>query len=786
MMRRLPVRPSARTWILVVFYTLATLPAVASAQFRGESLIVRTGGTLSSLVDRILEAGGTVTGEYPHLNAVAASVPFEAIGGLAALPGVEVAKDAPVLLPAPVLFETRDSVVPLVTDPLAEIPTLSMSPLTQAAPDLEAFAETFPLAYQINHRHDHVQSLHAMGLSGEGVVVAVVDTGLRPGFGLVDPARVAGCVSVVPFDSIGCSAAENHGHGTVVAGLIAGQGIYEFDPASVFVRSAGFHAPGVGLDLDPDGFGESIALIGSAPAAEIFMVKAFTETATPTTSGVILAAVDVILAARAGGMNIRVANLSLGTFTLYPGGSALDIAVDALLEAGIVPVVAVGNTGPAVLTAASPSSSRAALAVGAGSAAHQERIAADVGFFGGAGAGQFLRVADDPQTAWFSARGPHADGRGAPHVLADGWVVGVGLGTETNQISIAAGTSFSAPGVAGIAALLAEAEFEAGPIRRAIAESGDPGVVGDGSTAVDQGNGWVSAEAAYGLLEDRSFLRRARRGDPPSPFGPVARGVRTAGLGVAPPVVTNAQVALDPGQRNDFIYEVGANVEQVEFSVSDVWIDPACVPNLVLGDEIRLALHGSKTSAFPPAGFYLDLNPGAPLHGFISPTDPFDAFAPGMPPGVCGDGSCTIRLADPEPGLLRFSLNGATENACTIGARVDIRTDHGPPAKRSDGGKIAPGELVSGSAEVPEGVGKLVVRLSWEGNWSRFPANDLDLALLSPEGSVFVAATLDSPEVLVIDNPAAGFWEYAVFGFELNDAPDHWELSIEADGKALR
>jgi hypothetical protein len=228
-------------------------------------------------------------------------------------------------------------------------------------------------------------------------------------------------------------------------------------------------------------------------------------------------------------------------------------------------------------------------------------------------------------------------------------------------------------------------------------------------------------------------------------------------------------------------------VNQVEFRISDVWIDPACTPNIVLGDEIRLALHAAKTSAFPPAGFYLDLNPNpASFHGFISPADPFDPSAPGMPPGVCGDGSCTIRLADPEPGLLRFSLNGATENACSIGARVDISTDQGPGPKRFDGGKIDHGELRFGSVRVPEGGGQLVVRLSWKGDWSRFPANDLDLALLSPQGQVFMGATLDSPEVLVIDTPAPGIWEYAVFGFEVNDAPDHWELEIEADGQRLK
>ena len=94
-------------------------------------------------------------------------------------------------------------------------------------------------------------------------------------------------------------------------------------------------------------------------------------------TSVIVNAIDRVIELKNGGMNITTANLSFGTFALNTGQEALDIVVDGLLAAGIIPVVATGNTGPALLTTASPASSFGSIAVGAGSLAHQERIAAD-------------------------------------------------------------------------------------------------------------------------------------------------------------------------------------------------------------------------------------------------------------------------------------------------------------------------------------------------------------------------------------------------------------------------
>jgi serine protease AprX len=154
------------------------------------------------------------------------------------------------------------------------------------------------------------------GLDGAGIGVAVLDTGVAPHPDLVTPTnRITGWVDLVngrrsPYD--------DSGHGTHVAGIIAGNG-----------------ASAAGSRRD---------LRGIAPRANIIGVKVLDQDTQGQTSTVI-AGLDWCLRNRSR-YKIRVVNLSLGqpvqeTYALDP----LCRAVEKLCAAGLVVVVSAGNEG---------------------------------------------------------------------------------------------------------------------------------------------------------------------------------------------------------------------------------------------------------------------------------------------------------------------------------------------------------------------------------------------------------------------------------------------------------
>jgi subtilisin family serine protease len=98
-----------------------------------------------------------------------------------------------------------------------------------------------------------------------------------------------------------------------------------------------------------------------------------------------------------------------------------------------------------------PNTAREILTVGAASDPVHERIVAERFLFPGV-PGAIFRPDSHQQMADFSSRGPTADGRSDPEVVANGvWTFAQGA---NGGLSFVSGTSFSAPTVSGIAALL--------------------------------------------------------------------------------------------------------------------------------------------------------------------------------------------------------------------------------------------------------------------------------------------------------------------------------------------
>ena len=185
------------------------------------------------------------------------------------------------------------------------------------------------------------------GYTGNGVDVALIDSGVAPVDGLTAPGKIInGPDFSLESPATNLRHIDTYGHGTHMAGIIAGRD-----------NSATAPYPGDTTDF-----------LGAAPDARIVNLKV-ADALGNTDVSQILAAIDWVVRHRTDhGMNIRVLNLSYGT------NATQDYSVDPLAYAtevawrdGIVVVAAAGNDGNGVgLT--DPAYDPTILAVGAATA----------------------------------------------------------------------------------------------------------------------------------------------------------------------------------------------------------------------------------------------------------------------------------------------------------------------------------------------------------------------------------------------------------------------------------
>jgi subtilisin family serine protease len=164
------------------------------------------------------------------------------------------------------------------------------------------------------------------GYTGQGVDVALIDTGVSPVEGLNTPGKVVyGPDLSLESQSPNLRNLDTNGHGTFMAGLIAGHDSTLTAPYSSAPASA---------------------YRGIAPDARIISLKVATADGGVDVTQVIAAIDWVVQNAHAPGFNIRVINLSYGTnstqaYTVDP----LAYAIEQAWKHGIVVVTAAGNTG---------------------------------------------------------------------------------------------------------------------------------------------------------------------------------------------------------------------------------------------------------------------------------------------------------------------------------------------------------------------------------------------------------------------------------------------------------
>lgn len=725
-----------------------------------EKVLIRTPKPYTGVIQAIRARGGRVTREFKYIDGIAAEVPRAAIEAVHALVGAGgVSKDLIIPKPAPVdTLKGRN-----FSRKIAQGALRFQSARMLSAAQVTSLAKNTSNPDLVNNAIAGASSLHSLGIEGQGVVVAVIDSGIRPGFAhLSVDNSVIGCEDFVN-DGLGCSNFANDGHGTFVAGMISANTAFTLPPSSEFRNAVLSECPNCFLDAPAN---TVIPMIGSAPLASIYALRVLPPIGGSPASRTI-AAIERVIELREkydlglpGGVNIQVCNLSLGGPTLYAGRDLLDQSVDALLLKDIIPVISASNSGPAALTIGSPGSAINALTVGAASLARNERI---------------LRRTEDPvngplfrpfsgtQIAFFSSRGPNADGRADPDIVANGFACfGQGTGFDVDSVSLGSGTSFATATVSGIAALLRGAfpGVHARKIRNAIVLSANPGLIADGSVELDRGRGYVDAQAAYKLLASRDVPDTLPAPGNPTRF--VAANLRTrAGVeghaGFARERISN----LKPGQRHDIFYHVPPNAREVTVILNPVTRSlPPSQQNQIFGDDVLLAIHTAKTSSIGDAGDY-----------------PYFLFTAGG----------TFVVNNPEFGVMRISVSGDWTNAGEVSAEVIVFDSTLPVSAFTVESSIIQGQSLLYPFFVPAGTKQAEFRATWTEDWSNYPANDLDLILIGPNGTFnFDGATLSNPESAIISSPADGVWLALIDGIDVNTRQDRVQLRVTLDGRLVQ
>jgi serine protease AprX len=385
--------PDRRTAIALSFLcavlgaSLVASPDAPSSGVHRSVLIHEANPSSRTAEDRVLAVGGHITRPLPLIGGFAASVPADGLPLLAGDPAI-----AGLSVDARVEMASSGTDVYDVVDP--------------------------SLAWRKAIRLSQLPG----GINGSGVTVAMIDTGIarHEDFGH----RVVARVDFTP----GGAGDDQYGHGTHLAGVIAG-----------------------------DGGASGGKWRGVAPGAELVSVKVAGADGSTDVS-VVIAAIQWVVTHRVE-YGIRVLNLSFGTDSIQPYAiDPLNAAVERAWAAGITVVVSAGNRGPGVGTIAKPADDPYVITVGA----------ADLN--------QTPERWDD-EIAPFSSRGPTPDGFEKPDVVAPGTTIVAtrDVGSAVDQAHPDAvvdenyfkgtGTSQSGAVVSGIAALMYEANPSLTPKR---------------------------------------------------------------------------------------------------------------------------------------------------------------------------------------------------------------------------------------------------------------------------------------------------------------------------------
>jgi hypothetical protein len=306
----------------------------------------------------------------------------------------------------------------------------------------------------------------AFSAMGESIVWAVLDSGIdethphfrRHGNLQIENPPLKSLDFTVLGDNEGRPNQDEFGHGTHVAGIIAGESIASDETHIVAISRQRDETGDVHADSK-----ELERISGMAPMCKLLSLKVLNEKGKGSASSII-AALEYIQEINGYGRRLRIhgVNLSVG-YDFEPkwfacGQSPLCVEVNRLVRSGVVVVVAAGNTGYGALAGTSRGTVSAGMDLTINDPGNAE-LAITVG----------STHRDMPHiygVSFFSSKGPTGDGRAKPDLVAPGEkILSCAAGRKLADANLSqinmentavyvedSGTSMAAPHVSGVIA----------------------------------------------------------------------------------------------------------------------------------------------------------------------------------------------------------------------------------------------------------------------------------------------------------------------------------------------
>ncbi len=278
----------------------------------------------------VMRVGATVEQSLPIVNGVAAHLSAPQAARLRAAAGVRVFADRAVATSQSLLSTLTSATGDIVSTTLVTanaLPVLSsvtssvVAATSGSSVPQDGTGENTPtLLYQTNYPMlVGADTLQQAGITGAGVTIAMLDSGLWQALSQNYGGRILGTIDVTNGGS-GPVTGDPYGHGTHITSIAAGGAI----------NLSGNY-------------------LGIAPGANLVIVRAFNGEGAGRYIDVI-SGLNWILAHRSK-YHIRVVNLSFGASPeSYYWNDPINQAVMAVWQAGIVVVAAAGNSGPSAMT----------------------------------------------------------------------------------------------------------------------------------------------------------------------------------------------------------------------------------------------------------------------------------------------------------------------------------------------------------------------------------------------------------------------------------------------------